>query len=518
MMPVQVSTKFKAVVVPARDDVRNLFPKAPSLDLQGKHHLVVPHKPSESYMLRKLGFDVPPPILSHYDWCGGTPFEAQRKTCALLTMNNRAYVLNGMGTGKTKSALWAWDYLRSNGLAGKLLVLAPLSTLKFTWAREVLNTIPHRKCVVLHGTKQKRIKALEDPEAEIFVINHDGLKVIAKEIAEVDIDTVVIDELAVYRNGGSQRTKQLMQFAKDKKWVWGMTGQPIPKDPTDVWGQAKIVTPDRVPKYFGTFRGEVMEKVSAFKWVPKRDAVNRAFDVLQPAVRFSLEDVQELPECIERTVDVELGPQQAKIYKELADHCYAAVQSQEITAANAGAVMSKLLQVSTGWVYTREGNTVPLDNSERITALVDAINSSDRKVLVFVPFKHALAGISEALTKEDIEHAIVSGDTPANARAETFNLFQSTNKYKVLVAHPQCLAHGITLTAADTVVWFAPVTSLEVYDQANHRIRRVGQQHKQLVLHLQSTPVERRIYSLLRSKQQVQNKLLDLFEAATKEE
>ena len=177
--------------------------------------------------------------------------------------------------------------------------------------------------------------------------------------------------------------------------------------------------------------------------------------------------------------------------------------------------MNKLLQVSTGWVYTSDGRTVSLDNNTRIQALIDAVNSTDRKVLVFAPFKHALAGISAALTKEGIEHATVSGDTPMGERSEVFNLFQNTSKYHVINAHPQCLAHGVTLTAADTIIWFAPITSNETYEQANMRIRRIGQKHKQLILHLQSTPVERRIYALLRQQQQIQGRLLELFEDAT---
>ena len=116
---------------------------------------------------------------------------------------------------------------------------------------------------------------------------------------------------------------------------------------------------------------------------------------------------------------------------------------------------------------------------------------------------------------EGIEHATMDGDTPANDRSQIFNLFQNTNKYRVLLAHPQCLAHGVTLTAADTIIWFAPVTSLEIYEQANARIRRVGQKHKQLVLHLQSTPVEKKIYKMLQGKQKVQNALLKMLEAGT---
>jgi SNF2 family DNA or RNA helicase len=80
-----------------------------------------------------------------------------------------------------------------------------------------------------------------------------------------------------------------------------------------------------------------------------------------------------------------------------------------------------------------------------------------------------------------------------------------------LNAHPQCLAHGLTLTAADTVVWFGPITSLEIYDQANARIRRVGQKQKQQFLHLQGTPTEKRLYSMLINKQNVQNQLLEMF-------
>jgi len=518
MLPIQISTKHKVVGVPLRTDVLNLFPSAKQVVMGGAPTLVVPHGPSETYMLRKLGFDVPAPILSQYDWRGGNPFDAQRRTCALLTMNQRAYVLNGMGTGKTRAALWAWDYLRSNGLCNKLLVVAPLSTLKFTWAREAFSTIPQAKTVVLHGTRAKRLEALADPDADIFIINHDGLKVVLDDIMGFpEIDCLVLDELAVYRNGGSQRTKMTRKLASTMKWVWGMTGSPIPNEPTDAWAQCTIVTPHTVPKYFGRFREMLMHKITQFKWAPKPDAVDQAFAVMQPAVRFTLDDVVELPECIERTQDVELGEKQEKIYRALVDHAHAAVQSKEITAANAGAVMSKLLQVSTGWVYSSDGTTVPLDNNKRIEALIDAINATDRKVLVFAPFKHALQGISDAITSQGINHAVVSGDTPANVRAHTFNLFQNTETYRVIVAHPQCLAHGITLTAADTVVWFAPVTSLEIYDQANHRIRRVGQKHKQLVLHLQSTPVERKIYALLQKKQRVQEKFLELFADASKE-
>jgi SNF2 family DNA or RNA helicase len=228
-----------------------------------------------------------------------------------------------------------------------------------------------------------------------------------------------------------------------------------------------------------------------------------------------MDDVVELPDVVHQTRDIPMGPIQAKVYKALTSACHAAVANSEITAANAGAVMMKLLQVATGWVYDSKRTTVTLDGNDRISSLIETIDEADHKVLVFVPFIHALDGISAALTAEGIDHAVVSGATPITQRSTIFNHFQNTDKYKVLLAHPQCLAHGITLTRANIVVWYAPVTSLEIYEQANARIRRIGQRHKQLILHLQSTPVEKKIYKLLQNNQQVQDAFLEMFADAT---
>ena len=112
--------------------------------------------------LRNLGYDVRPPMMETYDWNGDTPFDAQRITAALITTNRRSYVLNGIGTGKTRSVLYAYDYLKKAAdTYGKLLVTAPLSTLRQTWEREVAMVFPHLKVAVLHGhNKAKRIKQM----------------------------------------------------------------------------------------------------------------------------------------------------------------------------------------------------------------------------------------------------------------------------------------------------------------------------------------------------------------------
>ena len=498
------------ISIPDAPQYRAYFPDAATANGQ----LLIPHKHAETVILRKLGFTVTSPVtIKDYDWCGGTPFDIQRKTVEMLIDNPRAYVLSSMGTGKSKSALWAFDMLRREGAAKRMLIVAPLSTLRFTWAREVLNTIPYLRYQIVHGTKEKRLKLLAE-EADVYIINHDGVRYIADELGRRrDIDVVCIDELATYRNK-SQRTEVMVNLARQKPIVWGMTGSPTPNSPTDVFWQAKIITPNAVPKYFSHFREQMMLKVTQFKWVPKSDAVNRAMNCLQPNVRFTLDDVTELPEFVSRQQTVGMGAKQAKIYEDIRKAAFAMAEQKQVTAANAGAVMSKLLQISLGWVYSSEHGKEPvrLDGDARVEAMLDTIRAAERKVIVFVPFKHALAGLAEEVNRAGYSCETVSGDTSATQRAEIFHKFQNTDACDVLLAHPQCVAHGITLTAANTIIWYGPITSLEIYEQANARIRRVGQKHKQLFLHLQGTAVEKKIYNLLIHKMTVQDALLSMLE------
>lgn len=520
---VLVSPKHKTIGVPAAPGLVNLFPGSRVVSHNGVPTLLLPHDPATTFTLRRHGLEVPAPVLTQYTFptADGKPvFDVQRNTVAMMTTTARSYVLNGMGTGKTRCALWAFDYLWGNGLAKRMLVVAPLSTLKFTWAAEVLRTVPHLNVGVLHGSRQKRLDMLADQSIDIYIINHDGVAIVKDDLSKrPDIDCLCIDELAVYRNAASDRSKDILKVAARANWVWGMTGSPTPREPTDAWSQCRIVNPHSgVPKYFKHFRDATMYKVSAFKWEPKENALDYVHKIMQPAARYSLDDVVELPELIERTMRIELSPKQEGAYTRLRDHALAQIDNHTITAVNAGAVLNKMLQVSTGWVYTAKGETVPLDNTKRVSALVDVVLSAANKILVFVPYKHAMHGVAEALRKENIDVAVVSGDTSARERNETFHLFQNTNKYRVIVAHPQCLAHGITLTAADTIVWFAPTMDLEIFSQANARIRRVGQKNKQLIFYFASTPVELKAYRMLRKKENLQSKLLQMFADSTEDE
>lgn len=515
-----VSEKHRMLVAPLLPEIRGLFPWAPVITPAGGPCIALPHGVTETRLLRNMGYDVPAPILSQYDWRGGRPFDVQKKTAAMLTTNPRAYVLNGLGTGKTKTAIWAYDYLRRMGTVKRMLVVAPLSTLDFVWRREVFNTAPDLSAVVLHGDRRRRVMLLGE-DHDIYIINPDGVAIIKDELAgRTDIDLLVIDELAVFRSGSAQRSRVIKQVADNMKWVWGMTGSPTPNCPTDAWGQARIVTPNTVPRRFSQFRDSVLVKVSQFRSIPKREAASVVTAALTPAVRYSLDDVTELPDLVVRSMEVGMSAQQKDVYEKLRKVAVAMIQNHEISAVNAGAVLMKLLQISLGYVYTKadkdgKRSVVPLDNKPRISALIDILEGCERKALVFVPFTHALQGVAVQLAAAGYDTAVVDGSTPQRERNDIFVAFQQTSKYRILVAHPGTMAHGVTLTAADTIIWFGPTTSYETFEQANGRITRIGQKNRQQVIMMQATAAEKKIYAALRQKKRVQDTILDMFADAT---
>jgi SNF2 family DNA or RNA helicase len=500
-----------SIVVPFRPDLATLIPHAKPLEHRGEKYLVVPNGHDEARLARNLGVPIPAPILTRYDWCGQKPWAIQKTTAALLTESYRAYVLNSMGTGKSRAALWAIDYLMKTGKAKRALIAAPLSTLTPVWESELFRVLPHRKRTVLYGTRDQRRQALANG-AEIMIINHHGLHLLQAELIACDFDVVVIDELAVFRNRSTRLWKSANAVVERARFAWGMTGSPTPNAPTDAWAQVRLLTPGRTTRTMAAFQDLTMRRVSQFRWVARPEANDVVFTAMQPSVRYCREDIMELPDTVYTDREVQLSPEGDKAYKLLFKKMRMLTQcGKSISAVNEGVLQNKLLQVACGFIYTDTRTVYALPNEGRLKALDEVIAETDRKVIIFVPYIHALAGIAEHLQKKGHSIAVVNGATPRGARDKIFMNFQNAKDPRLLIAHPGCMSHGLTLTAANTIIWFAPVNSLEIYEQANARITRPGQSSKTLIAHLYGTPVERATYARLRSRAKMQGLLLALF-------
>jgi len=465
----------------------------------------------EMHALHALNIDVPSPIQGQYTWTGKyNPFAHQKKTAAFLTMNKKSFCFNEQGTGKTASAIWATDYLMKQGKIKRALVICPLSIMDSAWREDLFTFAPHRTVDIAHGVSKKR-KAIIEQGADFVIINYDGVEIVSEEIAKGGFDLIIVDEATHYKNAQSKRWKILNKLVNEDTWLWMMTGTPAAQSPLDAYGLAKLIDPTTVPRFFGSFRDMVMRKVTQFRWIVKPEATDLVFNVLQPAIRFTKEECLDLPDMTYVKRKVELTRQQQKYYNLLKKKLTMKIQEDEVSAVNAAVVMNKLLQISAGAVYTDEGDTLEFDIKHRYKVLREVIDESSQKVLIFVPFKHTIDILTDKLRSDGITTDVIRGDVPVAKRTDIFKRFQTTSDPRVLVIQPQSAAHGVTLTAANTVVWWGPTPSLETYAQANARVHRSGQKHPCTVVQLQGSAAEKRVYALLDNRIDVHTKMIDLY-------
>lgn len=466
----------------------------------------------EAQALARLGVkDGPSPIKRDYKWTGKlTPFAHQKETASFLTLRQKAFCFNEQGTGKTASVIWAADYLMKMGQVRRVLVLCPLSIMKSAWQQDLFKFAMHRSCSVAHGDAKTRAKIIK-AGSEFVIINFDGLAVVKQEILDGGFDLIVVDECSAYKNPQTNRWKALKEVVDKTGWLWMLTGTPAAQSPLDAYGLAKLVNPDNTPKYFGQFRDQVMYKVSQFRWLPKQLAQTVVHNLLQPAIRFEKDQCLDLPELTFVERDAPLTPQQAKYYQALKKQMMISAAGENITAVNAATNINKLLQISGGAVYSDSKEVVEFDVSNRLQVVLEVIEESSHKVLVFVPFTHTIELLRATLEKNKISCGVINGQVSVNKRSELVTQFQNNPEPHVLIIQPQAASHGLTLTAANTIIWYAPVTSVETYLQANARINRPGQKNAMTIVHIRGSEVENRLYSMLQNNISNHEKIIDLY-------
>jgi SNF2 family DNA or RNA helicase len=510
----------KAVLLKLRDPSRvtTVIDKAVMVNDGGHQCVAIPHKPDETRILRNLGFNVPDPMEYYYEFPARfKPYEAQIKSASFLSMNNRAFCLNGMGLGKTITSLWAYDYMRHTKQVNSCLIVCPLSTMERTWADEVFKTFPHLEFRVLYGDRKKRLTLLNQ-KADVYIINTDGIKIVGAELAKrKDIDLIIIDEVAMFRNQSTDRWKSMNAICNKQspRRVWGLTGAPIPNEPLDAWAQVKLVNPTSttLPKYFNDFKMATMVQLNQFKWVAKKDALQTVLEVMQPSIRFALDDCVDLPPEIVIDRDAEMTDEQNKLYKSMLVKLKAEAEAGSIMAINEAVKLQKLVQIACGVAYGKDEDDIDIDCSKRIEVLHELIESAEGKVIVFVPLTGVLHKLhTELQTRYSV--AVVHGGVSKVERDTIFAQFQKQTDPKILLANPQTMAHGLTLTAATMTVWYAPINSNDIYEQACARVRRPSQTKTTVIAHIAACDVERKMYQRLRQKQKTQGTLLDMFKDA----
>jgi SNF2 family DNA or RNA helicase len=254
-----------------------------------------------------------------------------------------------------------------------------------------------------------------------------------------------------------------------------------------------------------------MYKVGMYRWLPKPQSQQIVHTILQPAIRFEKDQCLDLPDVTFVERDAPLTAQQMKYYKLLKRQMTMSADGEQVTSVNAATNINKLLQISGGAVYTDTREVIEFDVSNRLKVIEEVINEASHKVLVFVPFTHTIELLNKYLTAANIPCAVINGQVPVSRRHDIINDFQTTENIRVLIIQPQAASHGLTLTAANVIIWYAPMTSVETYLQANARINRPGQKNPMTIVHIKGSEVETKLYKMLSSNIDNHTKIIDLY-------
>lgn len=515
-------TPTKSLLLHVADpfQVRELLPKSRILTV-GDHNIVLQHTVAATKILRNIGIEAPSPIEAFYNWPGKyKPFDHQRLMAAFMTMHRRCFNLAEMGVGKTAASLWAADWLMTQGIVRKVLVLSPLSTVERVWTTDIFDVLMHRAAVVVHGTQQKRMQML-GAEVGFYILNHDGVSIKGVNEAvhrDPEIDLVIIDEGHKFRNHDTAKYKALTKMLRPDMRLWLLTGTPCPNAPTDVWAQVRLVSPSSVPQFFGAFKRLTMvsDGYAQHKWTPRPEAYTIAWAAMQPAIRFKKADCLDLPPVVTVDRQAELSAEQRAAFKTMQKEMVmevakAKVEGKAITAVNAADKINKLRQICCGSIRdTETGEYVPLPHTSRTAVLLEAIEGAAAKVIVIVPFK----GIIQSLEKElSLRYTVgvLNGDVSPKRRDAIIKDFKTTPDPHILLCHPQVMAHGLNLVEADMVIFYAPIYSNDEFRQVIERNNRAGQTRKMTIVRIAAHPLEWEIYRTVDVKGIGQDNILKLY-------
>jgi SNF2 family DNA or RNA helicase len=276
-----------------------------------------------------------------------------------------------------------------------------------------------------------------------------------------------------------------------------------------------LLRPEGFKYSYTQFKRLVGLEVRPNIWLPKSNSAEIVYNVLQPAVRFIRSQVVELKSNYTHTIGIKLSQPQLECRERLIKEALALYKEGSVRADNAAALSTKILQASLGAVYTSEENRVVIDlkNTHRIEMVVELISEAAGKVIVAIPYVSLIDIVAKELESKNILLSVVRGSVSPKDRNDIFNRFQDPlDPLRVIVAQPSCMAHGVTLTEADTIIWYGPVMKYEVFQQFNGRIIRPGQKRTQLIYLLQGSEIEKRFYSALRSNGAMQQTILGMFE------
>lgn len=430
----------------------------------------------------------------------------QKKATERILQQKHVGLFLDMGLGKTVITLTAIKELIEDFAIWKVLVIAPKRVAEDTWSREheKWDHLSGLRISKVLGTPAQRMKALK-AEADIYVIGRDNVKWLVELMGKSwPFDMVVIDELSSFKNPSAQRFKALRKVIPASDRVVGLTGTPSPNGLMDLW--AEIYLLDRGERLGPTisayrekyFRAGARNGYIVYKWEPysysQKEIERKISDI---CMSMSAEDYLELPERIDNEIKIRLSEKEMKQYDQMERDQLLRIDDEAVVALNAAAVMNKLLQMANGSVYADGGDAVRI-HEKKLDALEEIIDTTGEPVLIFYSFRHDLEAIKRRIP-----------DAKELGGAEDIKAWND-GKIQVLLCHPASVGYGLNLQeGGHVIVWYGLTWSLELYQQANARLFRQGQQKAVIIHHLIAEgTVDEQVMKALQHKDTSQSALL----------
>ena len=422
-------------------------------------------------------------------------------------INNPAVCLMlDMGMGKTVTTLTAIQELITRAEVKKVLVIAPLRVAETTWLDESATWDHlHLNVVPVLGTHCQRVTALK-MNADVYVINRENVTWLVELYGkDFPFDMVVIDESSSFKSWQSKRFKSLRNVRPLISRVVELTGTPAPNSLMDLWSQIYLLDRGkRLGKTISEYRRKYFNegmKIGriVYSWSLKRGADKAIYrKIADICVSMKSEDYLTLPPVINNFIKVPLYDRVLTLYKKFTRNLVAEVDGQDLVASTAGVLANKLLQFANGAVYDVNNNAVDI-HSAKLEALAEIRETVNQSLLVFYWFKSDLVRLKK---KFPDAVALNSVDDIKNWNA---------GKVSMMLVHPASAGHGLNLQyGGNIIVWFSLTWSLELYQQANKRLHRIGQDKPVIIHHLiaQDT-IDENVVKVLSDKNARQNDLLN---------
>ena len=450
------------------------------------------------------------------------PHDYQRRAIEKIMETPACGLFLEMGLGKTVVSLTAAARLIYEEFAVmRVLVIAPLKVAEDTWSREgqKWDHLRDLKIAKILGSADQR-KAAADSEADIYVVNRENVVWLSRlyPASHWRWDMVIVDELSSFKSNQAERFKALRKVRPYIERIVGLTGTPNPNGYMDLWAQIFLLDQgERLERTIGRYRqlyfrpGKGNGHIT-YEWLllpeAEKTIQKKISDIV---VSMKAEDYLELPDQIENEVKIALPTEALRKYRKMErDHLLELqdVGKSTITAANAAAVMGKLLQMTGGAIYDDDGGFATF-HDEKIKALRDIIDTTSGSVLVFFGFRHERERLLSSLAK------LKPRELQTEKDIEEWN----EGKIKVLLAHPASVGYGLNLQAGGhVIVWYSIPWSLELYQQANARLHRQGQTEAVVVNHLIAVgTVDEQVIESLRKKDTGQAALMAALKERIKE-